>query len=478
MLKNLNLKPLDIDVINYILQNNSATIEELCSCFEVSQVNIRNVLAKVENFILEAKMGVLLKKNGSYFFENNNLNLDFDFKKFLSDDLEKKERIIYLILKMILENTINLSYISRELNISRITLNSDIEIIREMIKDFNLEFTSVQWRGVFFTGKAEDIQNFSIIFISKLYIEEYFSSNLKKVINPIVLEYFRNNVPSTIEKKIFNIANKLYQYFNIKLGKFHYFFLVGILTFMYLANKQGKPLQVLDKKPLLDLTEPLNDALELEDRELLGDNSILISNYLSRCVNKKYSLIFPFNADNIVEEIYSNFNLIKTNDAFEIFSFFINDIYFKNRFFIPNYQKSETNEKDILEGKTSSFLINLFNKYSLPFNKKDIIFLTTYIENISSKSDKKDILIIDDSSLNWKGNLLKEKLKYLEHVNSINLISFFNFKYFPIETFNKYQVFIFIDLNKEKNNIIKGKKCYYINSYDFIKNLIDLSKLI
>ena len=197
---------------------------------------------------------------------------------------------------MILENTINLSYISRELNISRITLNSDIEIIREMIKDFNLEFTSVQWRGVFFTGKAEDIQNFSIIFISKLYIEEYFSSNLKKVINPIVLEYFRNNVPSTIEKKIFNIANKLYQYFNIKLGKFHYFFLVGILTFMYLANKQGKPLQVLDKKPLLDLTEPLNDALELEDRELLGDNSILISNYLSRCVNKKYSLIFPFNS--------------------------------------------------------------------------------------------------------------------------------------------------------------------------------------
>ena len=92
--------------------------------------------------------------------------------------------------------------------------------------------------------------------------------------------------------------------------------------------------------------------------------------------------------------------MIKTNDAFEIFSFFINDIYFKNRFFIPNYQKSETNEKDILEGKTSSFLINLFNKYSLPFNKKDIIFLTTYIENISSKSDKKDILIIDDSSLN------------------------------------------------------------------------------
>ena len=45
------LKALDVNVINFILQNNKATIEELCRCFDVSQVNIRNVLAKIEFFV-------------------------------------------------------------------------------------------------------------------------------------------------------------------------------------------------------------------------------------------------------------------------------------------------------------------------------------------------------------------------------------------------------------------------------------------
>lgn len=477
-MKNLSLKPLDVDVINYILQNNSATIDELCSCFEVSPVNIRNVLAKIEEFLIEANIGVLIKKNGSYSFENNNINLEFNFKNFLPKDIEKKERIFYLILKMILENTINLSSISKELNISRITLNSDIEIIREMIKDFNLEFTSIQWKGVFFTGKPEDIQNFSIIFISKLYLEGYFSSNLKKITNPVLFEYFRENITLETERKIFDIANKLYQYFNIKLGVFHYFFLIGILIFMHLANKKGKMLYSSNNKSLLDLTEPLNDILELEDRELLGDNSVLISNYLSRGINKKYSIIFPFDSDSIVEKIYSTFNLVKSNDSFEIFSLFINDIYFKNKFLIPDYQKSELDENIILESEAAKLLIGILKAHSLPFNKKDIIFLVTYIKSVSVQIDKKDILIIDDSSFNWKGNLLKEKIKHLEQINSITVVSHFNFKFFPIETFKKYGVFIFIDLNKEKNLSLLDKNCYYISSYDIIKNLIDISNLV
>lgn len=89
-MKKLILKPLDIDVINFIIHNNSATIDELCNCFEVSPVNIRNVLTKIENFLLVNKLGCLSKNNGQYFFESNNIILDFNYKDFATKDLEKK----------------------------------------------------------------------------------------------------------------------------------------------------------------------------------------------------------------------------------------------------------------------------------------------------------------------------------------------------------------------------------------------------
>ena len=172
-MKKIILKSLDVDVISFILHNNRATIDELCNCFEVSQVNIRTVLAKIEEFVNKEKIGALLKENGEYYFENNNLNLNIINSDFLVEDLEKKERIVFIVLKLILEGSINLTSISKKINISRITLNSDMEFIKELISDFDLKLTSIQWRGVFFKGDFYNLQNFSILFISKLYIEKF-----------------------------------------------------------------------------------------------------------------------------------------------------------------------------------------------------------------------------------------------------------------------------------------------------------------
>ena len=180
-MKKITLKSLDVDVINFILHNNRASIDELCNCFEVSQVNIRSVLAKIEEFSNKNNLGTLLKENGEYYFENNKINLDFKKNDFLLNDLEKKERITFIVLKLIVEGSINLTSISKEIKVSRITLNSDMEVIKELISDFGLKLTSIQWRGVFFKGDFYNLQNFSILFISKLYIENYFSSPLIKV---------------------------------------------------------------------------------------------------------------------------------------------------------------------------------------------------------------------------------------------------------------------------------------------------------
>ena len=49
-LEKVQLKSLDVDVINFILYSNKASIDELCNCFDVSKVNIRSVLLRIEEF--------------------------------------------------------------------------------------------------------------------------------------------------------------------------------------------------------------------------------------------------------------------------------------------------------------------------------------------------------------------------------------------------------------------------------------------
>ena len=304
-MKKITLKSLDVDVINFILHNNRASIDELCNCFEVSQVNIRSVLAKIEEFSNKNNLGTLLKENGEYYFENNKINLDFKKNDFLLNDLEKKERIIFIVLKLIVEGSINLTSISKEIKVSRITLNSDMEVIKELISDFGLKLTSIQWRGVFFKGDFYNLQNFSILFISKLYIENYFSSPLKKLINPLVSDYFRKFLNYETEKKLLNLTNKIYQHFDIKLGFYHYFILCGILIYTHLGSKKNIEFFTKNTVKSFNLTETLIDILDAEDKALINNNISLILEYLSLCLNKKYSINLPINTDAVVKKIYS-----------------------------------------------------------------------------------------------------------------------------------------------------------------------------
>ena len=91
-MEKVQLKSLDVDVINFILYNNKASIDELCNCFDVSKVNIRSVLLrKIEEFFLTNKLGKLILEDGKYYFENNSINLNFDTENLLVDDLEKEK---------------------------------------------------------------------------------------------------------------------------------------------------------------------------------------------------------------------------------------------------------------------------------------------------------------------------------------------------------------------------------------------------
>lgn len=476
-MSNLVLKSLDVDVINFLLHNNNATIDELSNCFDVSSVNIRHVLSKIENFTAANNLGKLIKNEGQYFFESNNIELNFDHKKFEVKDIEKKERIVYILLKFILEKSLNLTAISKKLKVSRITLNGDLELIKEMLEDFNLSLTSIQWKGIFIENNLPDIQRFTIFFIVKLYIEGYFFSPLKKIINPLVFNYYRKIISRENEKKIFSIANKLYQHFDLNHGRHHYYILIGILVYMHLSTlNKNIELNCNLENQQDDFKIVLDSLLNDEDRKIIGEKFALLNFYFSNCISKKYPIPVSENINTALKEFCSIYDLKNNNISLEIFSFFVHNIYFENRFFVPTYIKFTKEDTIKLETEICKNLIDIFERNNIPFSKKDIIFLHDYILARSEENRKKSVLIVDGNAMNYPGEILKSKLMYDEKIGAVTIASYFDFNSFP-EKYRNYDIFFFIDSALEKKCNYFNKICFFVTGHEILKNNVNFKEL-
>ncbi len=410
-MKKAELKSLDVDVIKFILFNNKTSINELSNCFEVSEANIRNVLSRIETFTMENNLGILLKDNNEYFFKNNYLNLDFDYRKFSVENLEKRERIAYILLKLFFQKSVNLTKISYELGISRITLNGDIESIKNFLDTFKLELVSVQWKGIFLQGNPLVIEKVATLFLVKLYLEEYFTSNFKKVVNPFITELFRTYIDEDTEKKITKLASKIYSYFNIQLGTSYYHVLKSLIIISYYRNKENMKFPVLNSKSKFKFKETIYEIMSDEEKNLIGNNTILLFLFIAYCVYGRYASIYSFNMTNVLKDIFTTFNLEENEAVANEIAVFINSIYYQGKFLLPSYYMLTEEEIKYMKTDISKLLMQLLNKYSIPYRKENIAFLYCYLNDIISGSKKQNILIIDNGSLNWVGNKLKKKNK-------------------------------------------------------------------
>ena len=473
-------KSLDVDVINFIIKNNKASIDELSKYFNSSQVSIRNVLARIENFVSKNNLGVLLKDNSKYFFKDNYLNLNFDYEKHLIYDLEKKERINYLFFKIFFENHLNLTKISKTLKISRITLNGDLEIMKNILNEFKLDLVSVQWKGIFLKGDPVLLEKLPILFLTKLYLEGYFTSDFKKIVNPLMLDFLRSYIDEETENKITKLTDKIYSHFNIGLGTTYYFILKSIILVYYHKLKKDKYIFPFgDYKPKFDLREEIYHIISEEEKELIGENIIPIVAFLSFCVGEKYAPIYSFDMKSILKDIFETYGISRNEKTINEIGLFINSIYYQNKFSIQSYCCIKERDKKYIETEISQKFISILKKYNIPFKEENIIFMYCYITNLIIESQKKNVLIINNGSFNWEGKELKERIKHLETLNEIDIISYFNFKFFSEEYHqrNKYKIYVFIDLPFEKFNFYKDKKCIFINSYDLIVNFAEIIKL-
>lgn len=199
-----------ISIIKILLENGNINIIDLAEKFEISGRSIRYDIDNI-NFIFTAENIKLLKKdkNGIFTLETN------DKKKIeriiqTYSVLSSEERIVYLMVKLLTENIINLTLEAKNLEVSRSTLKIDYNILKNYLENVGIKIITLSNKGLSILGREEDIRKIFIkCFMNLLTQKMALKSTLKNLINDLYekvdiekVKIFINKIQTDFNKKV------------------------------------------------------------------------------------------------------------------------------------------------------------------------------------------------------------------------------------------------------------------------------------
>ena len=129
-------------ILEYLKKKEETSIKEIASDLNINERAVRYEIDNL-NYILEMNNSQVIEKEakGRLVINNalaNDSNIDLIFK---IGKNSKEERIKVIKLKALLENSINLSSLSKILDVSRVTIKSDLLEIEEELKEQKIFFS-------------------------------------------------------------------------------------------------------------------------------------------------------------------------------------------------------------------------------------------------------------------------------------------------------------------------------------------------
>lgn len=196
----MKLSDKDFEILKLMVKFKEVSIDEIQDIKGFGPQTIKNSLKKI-NEVLEAYFAFKLEidypivKLPMHHLEAlNTISLDFNN----SIDICKNERVIYILLQLIFERQINIIKISKELQLTKLTIMKDVNDARNELKNFNLDIENIPWKGSILKGKDEDILKFSIHFLMLFFIKKFESPYLNNIygalVNPKNIEYITNRI--------------------------------------------------------------------------------------------------------------------------------------------------------------------------------------------------------------------------------------------------------------------------------------------
>lgn len=305
------------------------------------------------------------------------IRADKNWRKKIKKDveIENKDRINYILINFLKKDVINLNDLSLILGVTRRTITKDLKQIKEILKDFGLDYISLNSKGIKILGNENNKKNLfnNILFI--IFLERKY---LPKIFN-VVFEDFSNR----IDKKIQKIVRILVKRKNVIE---HTYLVLQIEILIYIGISRNE--NIFNFNSLKHETKLI---LEFCKKNRVDNLQISYSKEIYKVeefvgyINKKtnFSIEIP---DKGYVSLLSRFELIKFKTRFKI-----KEIYLMNRNFEKEYKE------------TYSILINIVDEYfnyEIDSLDKISIFLILekylYLEKkIEEKIKGKNIIVYD-----------------------------------------------------------------------------------
>ena len=158
------MKERKINILNYIIENQGAKLDDLCQRFNISK---RTLYYDIKDINEKIKISGEVKnvKGVFHFIGNYDLLYEFFEKEKKNENFEPVVRQKYILKKLITGNYNSIEKLADELQISKNTCVSDIHEIRSFLNENSLK---LQYSNdVAITGREFDIRNIFIILFSE-----------------------------------------------------------------------------------------------------------------------------------------------------------------------------------------------------------------------------------------------------------------------------------------------------------------------
>lgn len=206
-------------IILKLLSQHSLSAKELIKYIPINNFTLIKNITEINELLESLNLPIIKKERDEYIL---NLNLN-EKEKFFNNciNYSQNQRCNYLILKLFIENKINLEQEKEILNISRSTIKRDLEKIKKFFISNNLTLNSIKWQGIFLEkNNLEKIYVLCCNILIKFYYEyDLLPKELKKyllIISKNKNKYLIRNLDET-----FNI-------FNLKIGDLNLTYLLAL----------------------------------------------------------------------------------------------------------------------------------------------------------------------------------------------------------------------------------------------------------
>lgn len=474
------LKLVELQIMKKLLNNQNLDLKEISKFFRISPTQVKNHIVCIDKFLQISMDSRIKKENDKYSIINyGKISNYLDTLPIITS--ERSTRIDYILVKLIIERQINLTEISTTLDVTKITIYSDMKCVKKILKVFNLSIISFKWKGTELIGKEKEIFRFSIEFFTKILSLDFCENNLYSSITNYKLgEYLKNyisigqvNLYRLFVKEIvldFEYTPDFYQ-FNSFVATLIYSLVCENYTEELNSLKLGIPNEIFNKyRKIVEKNKVYN---QIGLKKLNPFICILSSNDKTFFYSKN---IFDnlINLSCFINEIQNLFNIKFSLDEKIYINTLLTTSIFKKRYFLSDYLFLDMEKFD---DKFYEFKI-IVNKYYLELYDEDIHQLYNYLIDIKNKieleeKNLKKVILVDKSMNLWLGEKLKKLL-----IQNFNFIIVNVRAYHNIQNRNKaYDFMIFINSLPNSDDKKIFKVCYMGENYIDLKKFNFLSTL-